>query len=90
MDQYMTSAEQALKGTETVRALRAIGVNCIICGLSANDLESAFISAGADFFVIKPFPCREDELRFELGRILQRDTQLGDTFNTCNTFISDD
>jgi CheY-like chemotaxis protein len=87
MDQYMTSAEQALKGTETVRALRAKGVNCIICGLSANDLESAFLSAGADFFVIKPFPCREDELRFELGRILQRDTRLGDTLNT---FIGDD
>jgi signal transduction histidine kinase/CheY-like chemotaxis protein len=71
MDQYMTSAEQALKGTETVRALRAKGVNCIICGLSANDLESAFISAGADSFVMKPFPCREDELRFELGRLLR-------------------
>jgi CheY-like chemotaxis protein len=73
MDQYMTSAEQAMKGTETVRALRAQGVNSIICGLSANDLESAFLSAGADSFIMKPFPCKEDELRVELGRILQPD-----------------
>jgi signal transduction histidine kinase/CheY-like chemotaxis protein len=73
MDQYMTSAEQAMKGTETVRALRAEGVKSIICGLSANDIESAFLSAGADSFIMKPFPCKEDELRVELSRILQPD-----------------
>jgi CheY-like chemotaxis protein len=71
MDQYMTSAEQTMKGTEAVRALRAKGMNCIICGLSANNLEGAFLSAGADTFLIKPFPCKDDELRLELGRILQ-------------------
>jgi CheY-like chemotaxis protein len=71
MDQYMTSAEQAMKGTETIRALRARGINSTICGLSANDIESAFLSAGADTFLMKPFPCKDDELRFELGRILQ-------------------
>jgi signal transduction histidine kinase len=91
MDQYMTSAEQAMKGTETVRALRAKGFKNKICGLSANDLESAFLSAGADSFIMKPFPCKEDELRVELSRILQPDrvrkssTTLpsADTFSTC-------
>lgn len=71
MDQYMTSAEQGLKGTETIRALRAKGITCVICGLSANDLEGAFLSAGADTFLMKPFPCKDDELHLELGRILQ-------------------
>jgi CheY-like chemotaxis protein len=73
MDQYMTSAEQAMKGTETIRVLRSRGINSIICGLSANDLESAFLSAGAETFLMKPFPCKDDELRLELGRILQLD-----------------
>jgi signal transduction histidine kinase/CheY-like chemotaxis protein len=72
MDQYMTSAEQGLKGTETIRALRAKGMNCIICGLSANDLGDAFLSAGADSFLMKPFPCKDDELRFELATMLQQ------------------
>jgi CheY-like chemotaxis protein len=70
MDQYMTSAAVGMKGTETTRALRARGVTSKICGLSANDLENAFHSAGADAFVIKPFPCKHDELRIELHRIL--------------------
>jgi signal transduction histidine kinase/CheY-like chemotaxis protein len=74
MDQYMTSAEQGMKGTETIRVLRANGVDCTICGLSANDLEGAFLSAGADTFLMKPFPCKDDELRLELGRILQLDS----------------
>ena len=38
MDQYMSSTQKGLLGTETVRALRAKGANGIICGLSANDL----------------------------------------------------
>ena len=33
-----------------------------ICGLSANDIEEAFLLAGADMFWIKPFPCKKEEL----------------------------
>jgi CheY-like chemotaxis protein len=43
MDQYMASVERALLGTDTVRALRANGVKCRICGLSANDLSDQFL-----------------------------------------------
>ena len=70
MDQYMTSVEQALKGTETVRALRSRGIESVICGLSANNLEETFLAAGADGFILKPFPCKESELRRELTRLL--------------------
>ena len=63
MDQYMASSSgQALKGTETIRALRAEGVTSIVCGLSANNLEDNFKDAGANKFILKPFPCKKDEL----------------------------
>ncbi|CAJ1954748.1 unnamed protein product [Cylindrotheca closterium] len=70
VDQYMASVEKQLLGTETARALRAKGIKSIICGLSANDVEAGFFSAGADFFMFKPFPCRPEELKQELLRIL--------------------
>ena len=69
VDQYMSSAEKTLLGTETVRALRSQGVKSRICGLSANDMERQFLAAGADFFLQKPFPCKSDELRRALIRI---------------------
>jgi len=52
----MASVEKQLLGTETVSALRAKGIESRICGLSANDLETAFINAGADFFELKVCP----------------------------------
>jgi signal transduction histidine kinase/CheY-like chemotaxis protein len=71
VDQYMASTDKQLLGTEAIRAMRAKGVKSIICGLSANDLEKAFLNAGADAFTIKPFPCEENLLRHELVRILK-------------------
>lgn len=70
MDQYMASVERQLLGTETTLALRAKGVTCRICGLSANDTEQGFWSAGADCFLFKPFPCKKEELEKELLHIL--------------------
>lgn len=72
MDQYMTSVDKQLLGTETIRALRAKGINCNICGLSANDMEEPFKSAGADTFMIKPFPCKPEPLTIELLRVLNK------------------
>jgi len=69
MDQYMTTcASQAMKGTETTRRLRAMGiVEPIICGLSANaDVEAPFLNCGANAFWLKPFPCKVEELRKSL------------------------
>lgn len=63
MDQYMSSIEKQLLGTETVRLLRAKGVTCRICGLSANDAETPFMEAGADHFLFKPFPCETGPLK---------------------------
>lgn len=74
VDQYMSSAEKQLLGTETVHALRSKEVTSIVCGLSANDLEEAFLKAGADAFLIKPFPCKTDELQKTLTKILQTRT----------------
>jgi signal transduction histidine kinase/CheY-like chemotaxis protein len=70
MDQYMASTEKQLLGTETVRALRTKGVKSTICGLSANDIEQSFISAGSDSFMLKPIPCGSSALERELGRII--------------------
>lgn len=70
VDMYMASVEKQLLGTETVAALRQIGTNCIICGLSANDKETEFLAAGADAFVIKPFPCEKKALLQELAKVL--------------------
>ena len=66
----MASVEKQLLGTETVRALRSQGVDCRICGLSANDKEVEFLDAGANVFASKPIPCDPPFLRQELQRIL--------------------
>ncbi len=58
LDQYMTSVDKQLLGTETAHALRGKGFDGAICGLSANDMEYSFIKAGANAFMIKPFPCK--------------------------------
>lgn len=65
----MASTEKQLLGTETVRALRAKGITSKICGLSANDIEEAFLAAGSDFFVLKPLPCKRESLQSLLLRI---------------------
>jgi signal transduction histidine kinase/CheY-like chemotaxis protein len=75
MDQYMASTEKQLLGTDTVRALRAKGFKNTICGLSANDLEQSFISAGADCFVLKPIPCERSILEGLLDGILRSERQ---------------
>ena len=67
---YMASVEKQLLGTETARALRAKGIASRICGLSANNMETAFIEAGADSFLLKPIPCKRQEIVEELKRIL--------------------
>jgi DNA-binding response OmpR family regulator len=45
-------------------------------GLSANDMETQFYDAGADDYVMKPFPCRVDQLRQELLRIVSKKSAL--------------
>ena len=42
----------------------------LICGFSANDMERQFMDAGADAFLMKPFPYQKDQLGRELKRIL--------------------
>jgi signal transduction histidine kinase/CheY-like chemotaxis protein len=76
MDQHMASTEKQLLGTETVRALRAKGFENTICGLSANDIEQSFISAGADCFILKPIPCDRSRLEIVLDGILSSDRRL--------------
>ena len=43
-----------------------------ICGLSANEMEDAFLTAGANAFMIKPFPCEKEPLKKELCRVIYR------------------
>jgi CheY-like chemotaxis protein len=70
MDQYMASVEKQLLGTEATRALRSRGVTSKICGLSANDTEESFLEAGANAFMMKPFPCDKMGLTRELLSVL--------------------
>jgi signal transduction histidine kinase/ActR/RegA family two-component response regulator len=70
MDQYMASVEKQLLGSEATLALRAKGISSIICGLSANEARDTFIKAGADDFMIKPFPCEKVALTRKLLQIL--------------------
>jgi CheY-like chemotaxis protein len=58
VDQYMSTSEPQLLGTETVASLRASGSTSTLCGLSANDLEKEFLDAGADYFLLKPLRMR--------------------------------
>jgi signal transduction histidine kinase/CheY-like chemotaxis protein len=82
LDQYMTSVDKQLLGTETAHALRAKGFDGVICGVSANDMGYSFIKAGANAFVSKPFPCKAAPLTKELRHILSskrsgEETSLG-------------
>jgi signal transduction histidine kinase/CheY-like chemotaxis protein len=70
LDQYMTSVDKQLLGTETAHALRGKGFDGVICGVSANDVGHSFIKAGANAFVNKPFPCKAAPLTNELRHIL--------------------
>eukprot|EP00538_Stauroneis_constricta_P006123 CAMPEP_0119570798 /NCGR_PEP_ID=MMETSP1352-20130426/43792_1 /TAXON_ID=265584 /ORGANISM="Stauroneis constricta, Strain CCMP1120" /LENGTH=1721 /DNA_ID=CAMNT_0007620471 /DNA_START=89 /DNA_END=5254 /DNA_ORIENTATION=- len=70
MDQYMSTTEKKLLGTETVMELRKRGVRSKICGLSANDVEREFMEAGANAFICKPLSCNKEELKREVERIL--------------------
>jgi CheY-like chemotaxis protein len=74
MDQYMPSIERPMLGTDIVRDLRARGFQATICGLSANDLHEEFSEAGADGFMLKPFPCKGAELRKELLKLFKNQT----------------
>lgn len=69
----MASVQKQLLGTETVRALRAKGFKGLVVGLSANSMEDAFLAAGADAFMFKPFPCEESALKRELCRVIYPD-----------------
>jgi len=77
LDQYMTSVEKQLLGTETTRLMRSQGITSTICGLSANDMESAFAAAGANAFMMKPFPCKPKIMHAELFRILKSSNAEG-------------
>ena len=69
VDQYMASTEPRMTGTETVAELRRRGVQSVIVGLSANDMEHDFLSVGANHFLLKPLPCDRLTLTTELERI---------------------
>jgi len=49
-----------------------IGFSFLLVGLSANDLETHFLEAGGNGFIMKPFPCKPDLLRQELLRVLDK------------------
>jgi len=70
VDQYMASVEKQLLGTETVSAMRSLGIKSRICGISANDVSELFKESGANSFILKPMPTKSEVLVKELLRIL--------------------
>jgi CheY-like chemotaxis protein/anti-sigma regulatory factor (Ser/Thr protein kinase) len=74
MDQYMESTTKQLLGTEVVRVMRdsdLVGDSTTICGLSANEEKERFLSAGANFFLLKPIPCSKEALKDQILRVLR-------------------
>jgi CheY-like chemotaxis protein len=70
LDKYM---DGTLSGIETASRLRQEGVRgSVICGLSANESSEEFLSAGADHFQLKPFPCGERDLKSLLRELLPK------------------
>lgn len=69
LDQFMGTDPNDLLGSDVVVQMREQGVESVICGMSANDVESLFADAGADAFVFKPLPFRKDALVREMNRI---------------------
>ena len=59
VDQYMESAGGVMLGTDTVIALKRMGVASLIIGCSGNDMEKDFQEAGADFCWKKPLPSND-------------------------------
>jgi len=71
VDQYMESAGGVLLGTDVIEAMRRSGITSFIIGCSGNDLDSKFISAGADLVWGKPCPCNKEikeQFRFALEK----------------------
>ena len=96
IDQYMPCIDHPMLGTEAVRQARSSGVTCTIVGLSANDMEKDFIEAGADGFMMKPFPCEQTRLEKALLCLIQSHKEAeaqyrssnSETQNTCRTDLS--
>jgi len=64
VDQYMSEAGGVLLGTDTVIALRRMGVlDSLIIGCSGNDMAAEFMSAGADYVWQKPMPSNPEIIR---------------------------
>ena len=60
MDQYMESTGGALLGTDTIIAIRRMGISSMIVGSSGNDIADQFLEAGADKVWRKPLPSNTD------------------------------
>jgi len=88
MDQYMASTDRQLLGTEAVRELRLRGVESIICGLSANDMEIDFLQAGANAFLLKPLPCNQEALERKLIRIVSQKNPTASANDPHQEFIA--
>jgi hypothetical protein len=56
MDQYMEEAGGTMLGTDTVMALKRLGISSLIIGCSGNDMEQKFKDAGATYVWKKPLP----------------------------------
>jgi CheY-like chemotaxis protein len=77
MDYHMISSiDSVLSGSQTVQELRRLGCKSIIIGLSANHQEDAFLTAGANHFWLKPFPCHALTLRRALVGVLAHDQSV--------------
>jgi len=90
MDHYMASVEKQLLGTETVRLLRARGVQSIICGLSANDKKEEFMDSGATWFMLKPFPTKKEALASTLQQLICMSPCLLEELQQSNKAKNDD
>lgn len=53
-------------------------------------METQFYDAGADDYVMKPFPCRADQLKRELFRIISKNNSVLSASRICTQDGGDD
>jgi len=71
IDHYLGTDESNSLGSDIVYELRKRGCqDTTICGMSCNDVEYLFSTAGADAFCSKPLKFHAASMKTELGRVL--------------------
>jgi len=63
VDQYMEEAGGIMRGTDTIIAMKRMGLSSLLIGCSGNDMDDEFRSAGTRYVWKKPLPSNSEIIR---------------------------